>query len=80
VVEKQVITIEGLSPDSIHPLHKVWIAEEPAPPSRRGRASPGRFRQRRRLDAEVRRHGASSAAEDRHPEGGDTGPRAHLGT
>jgi len=31
VVEKQVITIEGLSPDSIHPPHKVWIADRVPP-------------------------------------------------
>ncbi len=28
VVGKQVITIEGLSPDSTHPLQKAWIAEQ----------------------------------------------------
>jgi hypothetical protein len=47
------------------------IAEEPAP--------PGRFRDRRRLDAKGRRHGATGAAEELHPEVGDTGPRAHSG-
>ena len=34
--------------------------EDPAP--------PGRFRDRRRLDAEGRRWGATGAAEDLHPE------------
>ena len=40
----------------------------------------GRFRDRRRLDAEMRCQGATGAAEDRHPEGGDADPRAHSGT
>jgi hypothetical protein len=40
---------------------------------------PGRFRDRRRLDAEKRRRGATGAGEDLHPEGGDTDPRAHSG-
>ena len=28
VAGKKVVTIEGLSPDSSHPLQKAWIAEE----------------------------------------------------
>src|SRR3954453_334884 len=28
IVGKQVTTIEGLSPDSSHPLQKAWIAEQ----------------------------------------------------
>jgi hypothetical protein len=38
-------------------LRLLEIVEEPTPPDRRGRASPGRSRDRRRLDAEVRRQG-----------------------
>jgi hypothetical protein len=53
-------------------LRLLEIVEEPAP--------PGRFLDRRRLDAEMRCQGATGAAEDRQPEGGDTGPRAHSGT
>jgi hypothetical protein len=53
-------------------LRLLGIVEEPAP--------PGRFRDRRRLDAEGRCQGATGAAEDRHPEGGDADPRAHSGT